>query len=261
MNIHPTSIIEDGAILGDGVVIGPMCRVGGGVRLHDGVVLKSHIVIEGDTEIGRETIIHPFSTLGGTPQHLGYKGEPTKLRIGANCIFRENVTVNIGTANGGGVTRIGDRAFLMVGTHVAHDCQVGNDVIFTTHVAVGGHVTIGNNAFLGGLCAIHQYCRIGDFAFIGGCATVTTDIIPHASAFGNHAKLAGLNIIGMKRRGMPRETIHNLRGAYRALFAENGTFKERVEFVRENFAGCDEVARIINFIDSGATRPLMTPGR
>lgn len=261
MNIHPTSLIEDGAVIGDGVIVGPMCQVGAHARLHDGVILKSHVVIDGDTEIGQGTIVHPFSTLGGPPQHLGYSGEATKLKIGENCIIRENVTVNIGTAPGGGITTIGDRAFLMVGTHVAHDCTVGDDVIFTTHVAVGGHVIIGDNAFLGGLCAIHQHCRIGDFAFVGGCATVTTDIIPHASAFGNHAKLAGLNIIGMKRRGMPRETIRNLRGAYRELFAETGTFKERVDLVRQNYSGCDEVARILSFIDSGAARPLMTPGR
>ncbi len=261
LNIHPTAVIEEGAELGADVEIGPMCHVGGSVRLHDGVKLQKFVVIEGCTEIGARTVVHPFSVLGGPPQHLKYRGEDTKLIVGADAIIRENVTMNAGTVEGGGVTRIGDRGFFMIGSHIAHDCQVGSDVICSNNVAVGGHVEIGEGAFLGGQCAIHQYCRIGENAFVGGCAAVTSDIIPYSSAFGNHARLAGLNIIGMKRRGMERRAIHQLRAAYRILFDDHDTFKERLEIVRKEYGESSEVKRIVNFIDTGASRPLMTPGR
>jgi len=261
MNIHPTAIIEDGAELGADVVIGPMCHIGGSVRLHDGVTLQKFVVIEGDTEIGARTVVHPFAVLGGPPQHLKHRGEDTKLIIGADAIIRENVTMNTGTVEGGGVTRVGDRGFFMIGSHIAHDCEIGNDVICSINVAVGGHVKVGEGAFLGGQSAIHQFCRIGSYAFVGGCAAVITDIIPYASAVGNHARLAGLNIIGLKRRGMERRAIHDLRAAYRILFDDNDTFKERVDRVRMEFSESDEVRRIVSFIDAGASRPLMTPGR
>jgi UDP-N-acetylglucosamine acyltransferase len=261
MNIHPTAIIEDGAELGADVVIGPMCYIGPSARLHDGVKLQKCVVVEGDTEIGARTVVHPFTVLGGPPQHLNHRGEDTKLIIGTDVIIRENVTMNTGTVDGGGVTRVGDRGFFMIGSHVAHDCNIGSDVICSINVAVGGHVSVGEGAFLGGQSAIHQFCRIGDYAFVGGCAAVITDIIPYASAFGNHARLAGLNIVGMKRRGMERKTIHALRAAYRILFGDHDTFKERVERVREEFSDCDEVKRIVNFIDVDTSRPLMTPRR
>lgn len=245
--------------IGDGVDIGPMCHVGPMAKLHDGVRLISHVVVEGDTEIGARTVVHPFAVLGGPPQHLKYKGERTKLVIGEDAVLREHVTMNAGTVEGGGVTTVGDRGFFMIGSHVAHDCHIGDNVICTNNVAIGGHVEIGDGAFLGALTGVHQFCRIGAFAFIGGCAAVTTDVIPYASALGNRAELAGLNIIGMKRRGMPRDVIHKLRSAYNALFAETDTFKERLERVRADYADCEEVRRIIDFIDADATRPLMAP--
>ena len=259
MLIHPTAIVEDGAEVGDGVSIGPLCHVGPNVKLREKVVLKSHVVIEGDTEVGARTVVHPFAVLGGAPQHTAYKGEKTKLIIGEDVLIREHVTMNPGTVAGGGVTRVGNRGFFMIGSHVAHDCQVGDDVIFANNLAIGGHVTIGNGAFLGGLCAIHQFCRVGDYAFIGGCAAVAADVIPYGSAFGNHARLGGLNVIGMKRRGMDRETIHGLRNAYRMLFGNDATFDERLKRVRDEFGGIQEVKRIIDFIDNGDSRPLMTP--
>lgn len=261
MSIHPTAFVDAGAELGAEVTIGPYCIVGPNVRLHDGVTLHSNVVLQGNTEIGARTIVHPFSVLGGPPQHLGYKGEDTKLIVGAGNLIREHVTMNIGTEAGGGVTRIGSHGFFMVGAHVGHDCQVGDRVIFANNATLGGHVKIGDYVFLGGLCAIHQNCRIGDFAFIGGCAAVPSDVIPYASAMGNHARLAGLNIIGMKRRGLPRKTMHNLRNAYKLLFAEDDTFKDRLLRVRDLYGECEEVMRIVNFIEYDSSRSLMTPGR
>jgi UDP-N-acetylglucosamine acyltransferase len=260
MSIHPTAIVDAGAEVA-GAVIGPFCRVGDGVVLHEGVVLESHVVVTGPTEIGANTRIAPFAVLGSPPQHLGCKGEGTRLVIGENNVIREYVTMNRGTVAGGGVTRVGDNGFFMTSSHLAHDCQVGNRVILANGAAVGGHVRIGDNAFLGGLCAIHQHCRIGDHAFVGGCAAVTTDIIPFASVAGNHARLVGLNIVGLKRRGFSRETIHELRAAYKYLFFGDDVFKNRVEKVREKFAHSPEVMSILEFIEAGEARPLMTAAR
>ncbi|MBL4620208.1 MAG: acyl-ACP--UDP-N-acetylglucosamine O-acyltransferase [Marinicaulis sp.] len=257
MSIHPTAIVESGAELGAGVEVGAFCHLGPKVRLHDGVKLVSHVVIDGDTEIGEGSIIHPFTALGGPPQHVGYKGEETKLIIGANSAIREHVSIHRGTAAGGGVTRIGDGGFYMVGVHIAHDCKIGDNVILAPNVAVGGHVAIDDNVFVGGLCAIHQNCRIGAYAFIGGGAVVVSDMIPYASAIGNHARLVGLNIIGMKRRGMARKTIHDMRAAYRMLFSGEATLKERIDLVRERYGACEEIKRILEFVEYDASRPLM----
>jgi UDP-N-acetylglucosamine acyltransferase len=261
MRIHPTAIVEEGAALGDGVVIGPFCRVSAKARLGAGVELKSHVVVAGRTEIGARTIVHPFAALGGPPQHLGYRGEDTALRIGEDCVIREHATLNLGTPTGRGETVVGDRCFLMTGAHVAHDCLVGSDVIFANNATLGGHVVIEDFVFLGGLCAVHQFCRVGAYAFIGGCAAVPTDVIPYASATGNHAQLSGLNIVGMKRRGMSRAAIHDLRAAYRMLFAPAGSFQERVEAVASTFAHREEVMRIVRFIRTDTRRPLMAPPR
>lgn len=260
-SIHPTAIVEDGAALGEGVVIGPWSHIGPDARLGDGVIVKSHVVIDGDTQIGARSLIHPFAVIGGPPQHLHHKGEKTTLIIGDDTIIREHVTMNGGTLAGGGVTRIGSRGYFMVGAHIGHDCQVGDDVIFANNATLGGHVKIGEKSFLGGLCAIHQNCRIGAFAIIGGCAAVPKDVIPFASAFGNHAQLSGLNVIGMKRRKMARATIHQLRSVYRILFEESGIFRDRVEDVRARYGDSEEVRLILDFIDNGAVRSLMTPGR
>lgn len=261
MQIHPTAIVEDGAQIAENVIIGPMCHVGDRVRIGEGAILKNHVVICGETSLGARSIVHAFAVLGGPPQHLNYKGEKTRLEIGEDVVVREHVTMNPGTVDGGGVTKVGDRGFFMTGAHVAHDCHIGDDVIFANNATLGGHVKVGDKAFLGGLSAIHQNCRIGDYAFVGGCAAVAGDIIPYGSAFGNHARLGGLNIIGMKRRNTPRETIHKIRGAYRLLFEGEGPFCDRLELARSNYAGCAEVETIIAFIDAGAARALMTPAR
>lgn len=261
MGIHPTAIIEDGAEVGENVEIGPMCHVGAKARLCDGVTLKSHVTVMGATEIGLRTIVYPFAALGGPPQHLGFRGGDTQLVIGADTTIREHVTMNPGTDDGGGVTRIGDRGYFMIGAHVAHDCQVGDDVVLANNATLGGHVKVGERAILGGLCAIHQFSRIGAFAFIGGCAAVNGDVIPYASAFGNHAALVGLNIVGMKRRGMARDAIHALRNAYRLLFSDEATFEERLARVREEYGRHDEVMRIVAFIEAGGERPMVMPAR
>lgn len=260
MRAHPTAIIEDGAEIGD-AEIGPFCHIGAGVKIHDGAVLKSHVVVVGPTEIGARTEVYPFCVLGEPPQHLGCKGDGARLVIGADNIIREHVTMHRGTVAGGALTSVGDGGFFMVGSHIAHDCHVGDKVILANGAAVGGHVHIGDQAFLGGMCAIHQHCRIGDHAFVGGCAAVTSDIIPFASAIGNHAHLVGLNVVGLKRRGFSRASIHDLRAAYRMLFLGEGVFKERLEAVREKFSASAEVSRVIGFIDEGKARSLMTAVR
>jgi len=260
MKAHPTAIIDKGAEIGD-AEIGPYCVVGDGVKLHDGVELKSHVVVEGLTEIGANTQIYPFCVLGEPPQHLGCKGEGARLVIGSGNIIREHVTMHRGTIAGGALTSVGDGGFFMAGSHVAHDCHIGNKVIFANGAAIGGHGLIGDFAFLGAFCAIHQHCRIGDHAFIGGCAAVTTDVIPYASAVGNHARLVGLNVVGLKRRGFSRETIHKIRAAYRMLFFGDAVFRDRLEAVRQKFSASEEVRHIIDFIDVDKARPLMTAAR
>ncbi len=261
MSIHPSAIIEVGARIAAGAIIGPWCRVSSMATIGEGAELKSHVVVEGRTEIGARTQVYPFAVLGGPPQHLGYRGEDTALKIGADCIIREHATANLGTPQGRGVTVIGDKCFLMTGAHVAHDCIVGANVIFANNATLGGHVVVEDFVFLGGLSAIHQFCRIGAFAFIGGCAAVANDVIPYGSATGNHAELSSLNIVGMKRRGMARATIHDLRAAFKALFADEGSFHERVDQVAARYAHAEDVMRIIRFIREDTRRPLMAPPR
>ncbi|MBB5518516.1 acyl-ACP--UDP-N-acetylglucosamine O-acyltransferase [Amphiplicatus metriothermophilus] len=261
MGIHPTAIIEDGAEIDPTAQVGPYCRVGGRTKVAAGVRLLSHVVVEGRTEIGARTIVHPFAVLGGPPQHLGYRGEDTRLVIGADNVIREHTTINIGAPVGGSLTRVGDRGYFMTGAHIAHDCIVGNDVIFANNATLGGHVVVEDGAFLGGLCAIHQHCRIGAFAFIGGCAAVTGDVIPYGSAVGNHARLEGLNIIGLKRRGLSREVIHEMRAAFRLLFAGEGAFQERLAEAERRYAHREEIMRIIAFIKTESRRPIMAAAR
>lgn len=261
MPIHPTAIVEEGAQIASDAIVGPWCHVSAKTAIHSGAELKSHVIVEGRTEIGARTVVYPFAVLGGPPQHLGYKGEDTALKIGADCIIREHATCNLGTAQGRGVTVIGDKCFVMAAAHVGHDCIVGSNVIIASNASLGGHTIVEDFVFLGGLCGVHQFCRIGAYAFIGGCAAVTADVIPYGSAVGNHAELVSLNLVGMKRRGMPRAAIHDLRGAYKALFANEGTFEERVEAVAQKYAASSEVMRVIRFIKEDTRRPLMAPPR
>ena len=221
--IHPTAVVEKGAELGVGVQVGPFCCVGPHARLADGVELKSHVVVEGHTEIGANTRVFPFASLGTQPQDLKYKGEVSRLVIGANNVIREHVTMNPGTEGGGLETRVGNNCLFMVGAHVAHDCQLGDHIILVNNATLAGHVGIEDFAIVGGLSAVHQFVRIGRHAMIGGMTGVTQDVIPYGSVTGNRAKLEGLNLVGLKRRNFDRETIHALRQAYRLIFAQEGT--------------------------------------
>ena len=257
--IHPAAIIEPGAKIGSDVQIGPYCMVGANVELGDGCDLVSHVVVTGHTTVGARTRIFPFSSLGHAPQDLRYKDEPTTLTIGADCIIREGVTMNPGTPHGTGTTTVGDKCFFLAQSHVAHDCRVGNNVILTNNVMLAGHCKIGDFAIIGGGAGLHQFVRIGHHAFVGGLSGVENDVIPYGMVLGNRAYLAGLNIVGLKRRGFRREQIQDLRRAYRLLFADEGTLAERVEDVAEEFAKHPTVHEILDFIRGGGDRALCTP--
>ena len=259
MAIHPTAVVEPGAEIDPSATIGPYCIVGGKARVAGGVRLHSHVAVHGRVSIGEGCEIWPFAVIGGPPQHVGYRGEDTRLVIGARNVIREHATFNLGTAQGRGETRVGDDGYFMTGAHVGHDCVVGDRVIFANNATLGGHVVVENNVFIGGLAAVHQHCRIGAYAFVGGLAAVVADLIPYGSAWGNHARLDGLNIIGFKRRGASRELIHDVRAAYRLLFHGEGVFSERIDQVEERYGSVAEVARILAFIRAGEKRPLMTP--
>jgi UDP-N-acetylglucosamine acyltransferase len=259
--IHPTAIVASGAKLAEGVEIGPYCIVGETVTLGANVRLASHVVVEGVTEIGDDCEVRAFANLGGPPQHLAYKGEPTRLVIGPRNIIREHVTMHTGTASGRGVTTVGSDGLHMVGSHVAHDCIIGDHVVLAQGATVGGHVVMGDYVFMGGLAAVHQFTRIGRYAFVGGLAAVTKDVIPYGSVWGNHAHLEGLNLVGLKRRGFSRETIIAMRGAYRLMMADEGTFQERLEDTAQTFGETPEVMEIVDFIRAEATRPLCLPER
>jgi UDP-N-acetylglucosamine acyltransferase len=258
-DIHSTAQVSDGAELADGVVVGPYCIVGPQVTLHAGVHLMSHVVIAGVTEIGAGTVVHPFASLGGAPQHVAYRGEETQLIVGARNVIREHVTMHTGTMMDHGVTRVGSDGLFMTASHVAHDCVVGDHVVFANNATLGGHVKVGDFVFLGGLSAVHQHTRIGRYAFTGGGAVITKDVIPYGSVWGNHAHLEGLNLVGLKRRGFSREAINNLRATYRLLFAPEGTFQERLEDVADTYAASPEVREIVEFIRADANRPLCMP--
>ncbi|MDX2101168.1 MAG: acyl-ACP--UDP-N-acetylglucosamine O-acyltransferase [Alphaproteobacteria bacterium] len=257
--IHPTAIIEPGADLGADVTIGPYCHIGPHVRLGDRVALASHVVVAGRTTIGADSKVYPFASLGTPPQALKYKDEPSELVIGTNCTIREHVTMNPGTAFGRMRTDVGDNCFIMVGCHVAHDCSVGNNVVMANNATLGGHVEVGDFANLGGLAAVHQWVRIGRYAMIGGMSGVDSDVIPYGTVMGDRARLSGLNLIGLKRRGFSREVIHALRTAYRVLFAQEGTMAERLEDVAGLFADNAPVMDIVAFVRADSSRTICQP--
>lgn len=255
--IDPTARVADGARLSDDVEIGPYCIVGPTVELKSGVRLHSHVCISGVTSIGERAEIYPFVSLGSTPQSTAYRGEPTQLVIGSDCQFREGVSISTGTAKGGGVTIVGDRAFMMSNSHIGHDCTVGNDVTFANNAVLGGHVKVGDYVFLGGQAAVHQYVQIGENVMISGVSGITRDVIPFGFAMGQFADLVGLNIVGMRRRGYSRDDIHRIRHAYQSLFLRKGTFAERLARTRSEFAGDPLVGKLLSFIDAKRSRSLM----
>ncbi|HEV2558839.1 MAG TPA: acyl-ACP--UDP-N-acetylglucosamine O-acyltransferase [Microvirga sp.] len=257
--IHPSAVVEPGANLGAGVRIGPFCMVGAEVTLGEGCELISHVAVAGRTTIGPRTRIYPFASVGHAPQDLKYAGEPSTLTIGADCTIREGVTMNPGTAGGTMKTVVGDRCLFLANSHVAHDCTVGNNVIFSNNAMLAGHCTIQDFVIIGGGAGVHQFVRIGQHAFVGGMSAIENDVIPYGMAIGNRAHLAGLNIIGLRRRGFTREQIHDIRRAYRLLFADEGTLSERVEDVAAEFSTHPFVHEILDFIREGKERAICTP--
>ena len=258
-DIHPSAVIEDGAVIGAGCKIGPFCMVGPEVRLADGVHLKSHVVVTGDTEIGADTEVFPFAVIGEIPQDLKFKGEKTRLVIGERNRIREHVTMNSGTEGGGGLTKVGDDGLFMTGCHVAHDAQVGNNVILANNVAIAGHCIIEDNVIIGGLSGIHQWVRIGRGAIIGAITMVTNDVIPHGLVQGPRGTLDGLNLVGLKRRGVDRSDITALRAAFQMLAQGEGTFQNRVQRLGEE-TDSDYVREIVDFVLGETDRSFLTPG-
>lgn len=257
--IDSTARVADGARIGAEVEIGPYCFIGPDVELGDGVKLHPNVHIAGRTKVGPRTVIYQFASIGTPPQSVHYKGEPSRLVIGADCVLREHVTMNPGTASGRMETRVGDRGMFMVGVHVGHDCIVGDDVTFANMAMLAGHVEVGNSVFMGGLAAVHQFTRVGEHALIAGVCGVATDVIPYAAAIGIRARLAGLNMIGLKRSGFSRESMHTLRAAYRMLFYGPGQLRDRVDQVAVKFTGNPHVERIVEFMRASKKRHITTP--
>ncbi|MGK7755029.1 MULTISPECIES: acyl-ACP--UDP-N-acetylglucosamine O-acyltransferase [unclassified Roseovarius] len=257
--IHPHAVVEDGAQIGAGVEIGPFCHVGPEVRLGDGVVLKSHVVVTGDTAVGDETVIFPFACIGEIPQDLKFRGEKTRLSIGARNRIREHVTMNSGTEGGGGVTRVGDDGLFMAGCHVAHDVQVGNRVIIVNNAALAGHCVVEDDVIIGGLSGVHQWVRIGQGAIIGAVTMVTNDVIPYGLVQAPRGHLDGLNLVGLKRRGVARKDITALRAAFQMLAQGEGAFQDRARRLGEETES-DYVRQIVDFVLAESDRSFLTPG-
>lgn len=257
-NIHPSSVIADGAVIGDGCTIGPFCVIGPDVVLADNVTLKSHVVVDGDTHIGADTVVFSFAVLGEIPQDLKFGGEKTRLRIGARNRIREHVTMNTGTAGGGNETLIGDDCLFMAGCHIAHDAQIGNRVVIVNSTAIAGHCIIEDDVIVGGLCGVHQFVRIGKGAIIGALSMVTHDVIPHGLVMGPRGELDGLNLVGLKRKGVDRADITALRAAFQALRDGEGTFHDRAERLRGESASA-YVQQMVDFIIGQSDRGFLTP--
>jgi UDP-N-acetylglucosamine acyltransferase len=259
--VHATAVVDPGARLGDGVEIGPYCIVGPLVTLGARTRLLSHVNVEGRTDIGDDCVIHPFASLGGPPQHANHKGEGTRLVVGDRNLIREHVTMNVGSSLGSGLTRVGSDGIFYANVHVGHDCVVGDGVLLTNLATLAGHVQVGDFAILGGLAGIHQRVRVGRYAFVGALADVPRDVIPFGMVWGNHANLHGLNLIGLKRRGFSREQINTLRAAYRQLFADTGSFQERLASVAATYASSAQVMEVIDFIRADPIRAICMPER
>jgi UDP-N-acetylglucosamine acyltransferase len=256
--VHPSAVVEDGAVIGPACRIGPFCHVGPGVRLGRGVDLRSHVVVTGLTEIGDETVVFPFATVGEIPQDLKFRGEETRLTVGARCRIREGATLNTGTGGGGGLTSVGDDCLIMAGAHVAHDCRVGNRVILVNNAALAGHCVIEDDVIVGGLSGVHQWVRIGRGAIIGAVTMVTNDVIPYGLVQAPRGELDGLNLVGLKRRGVPREDITALRAAYQMLAQGEGAFIDRARRLGDETSS-EFVREIVDFILGESDRSFLKP--
>lgn len=258
MSIHPSAVIEEGAHIGNGCAIGPFCHVGPNVVLHDNVTLKSHVVVTGHTTIGSDTVVFPFASLGEIPQDLKFKGEETRLVIGQRNRIREHVTMNTGTQGGGGVTIVGDDCLFMAGCHVAHDVHIGNRVILVNSAAVAGHCVLEDDVIIGGLSGIHQFVRIGHGAIIGAVTMVTNDVIPFGLVQAPRGELDGLNLVGLKRKGVARADITALRAAFQMMAQGEGTFNDRVKRMGEETDSA-YVKQIVDFVMAASDRSFLTP--
>jgi UDP-N-acetylglucosamine acyltransferase len=246
--IHPTAIIEPGVEIEEEVSIGPFCILREGVRIKRGIRLVSNVIIEGNTEVGENSVVYPFTSIGLPPQDLKYKGEKTGLKIGINNIIREYTTIHRASVGGDGITIIGDNNFLMAYVHIAHDCKIGNQIIMANAATLAGHVTVEDYAVIGGLVAIHQFTRIGAYSMVGGFSGIGQDIPPYMIASGARAKLFGINIIGLKRYGFTETTINELKKAYKILFREKRTLKDAIKKIQEDLPYTDEIKHLIEFI-------------
>ena len=250
MQIHSTAIVHPRAKLADDVVIGPFCVVGEHVTIGRGSKLLSHVSVDGWTDIGDRNELHPFVSVGGPPQHLHYKGEPTKVIIGHDNILREYVTINRATVEGGGVTSIGSKNFLMAYVHVAHDCRLGSHLIMANAASLAGHIMIGDHAIIGGLTGIHQFVRVGDYAMVGGCCAIGQDVPPFMRAAGGYrAHLYGLNSVGLRRHGFSADRIAVLKKAYDLLFRSGHRIAEAIRLAKDEFKGQADVAQIVRFME------------
>lgn len=259
-NIHPSAIIEDSVKLGENVTVGPFCCLSGNVELGANVVLESHVVVAGNTKIGADTHIYPFASIGHVSQDKKFDGEEVFLEIGARNKIREHATMNPGTNAGGGITRVGNDGLFMIGSHIAHDCIIGDNVIMANNASLGGHVTLGDFAIMGGMSAAHQFCRIGAHSFIGAASMVVEDVIPFGAATGNRAVLSGLNLVGMKRRGFERAEINALRGLHKALFIETeGALMTRLAKAAQQYEDSSCVRQVVEFMRVEQNRGYCTP--
>jgi UDP-N-acetylglucosamine acyltransferase len=256
--VHPTAIVEPGAVIGPGCTIGPFAVIGPEVRLAADVTVKSHAVVTGWTDIGQGSTIWPFASVGEVPQDLKYRGEHTRLVVGARCRIREGATLNTGTTGGGGVTRLGDDCLVMTGAHVGHDAQIGDRVILVNNVAIAGHCSLGDDVIVGGLSGVHQFVRIGRGAIIGAVTMVTNDVIPYGLVQAPRGELDGLNLVGLKRRGVERAEITALRAAYQMLAQGEGTFLDRARRLSEETDSA-HVREMTDFILAATDRSFLTP--
>lgn len=257
MAIHPTAIVAPGAQLDSTVEVGPYAVIGPKVKIGAHTRIGAHAVIENDTTLGERNRVSQFASVGSAPQDLKYAGEDTRLVVGDDNIIREFTTLNIGTAGGGGLTRIGNKNLFMTSSHVAHDCFVGNGCVIANCVALAGHVDVGNHVTLGGLSAVHQFSRIGDFAFIAGGAMVVMDVPPYCTAQGDRAELVGLNTVGLSRHGYRDEQINRIKEAYKLVFRSKLGMNEAISRLKAEHAGHAEIELFLEFITSskrGLTR-------
>jgi UDP-N-acetylglucosamine acyltransferase len=247
--IHPTAVIDPKAEIGGGVEIGPYCVIEKGVSISEGTKIGPHVVIREGTQIGKQCQISQFASIGEAPQSVAYKGEKTSLLIGDRNIIREFITLHRGTVKGGGKTVIGNENFLMAYSHVAHDCQIGNQVVMANGATLAGHILIEDHAIIGGLSAIHQFCRVGALAIISGLTGVSQDVPPYMMAAGSRAKLYGLNTVGLKRANFSEETMRALKKAYRIIFRSGLTLEKAIETVRgDDISKTQEVQHLLQFI-------------